>query len=282
MTSRWVLRRLNFADSNVSGEVRRRRSLIAERMASLDLTSRRAGKRPSLDRPEDGVEELVVRSGNYLGTSSSLGPASECRPTSTRHPSGPARPSGRQQARSPSVTSANRGLRLPSVRKARTPSRRALRMETTMPQLEIDTLTARTLEFAAPMAHLTPGQVVARLVERASLPTPNEEVSRSDVRKQGRSQRYRHAEGRNQTASVKFGTKSPRHRPAAATTRPKDLPSIRGAPTGKHFTLRRRVPRMTAASTATRADEPVLSRPPTDQSSPSHPARGSSEGAASD
>ncbi|AUG77589.1 hypothetical protein CFP65_2770 [Kitasatospora sp. MMS16-BH015] len=39
-----------------------------------------------------------------------------------------------------------------------------------MPQVEIDVQTARTLEFAARMAGVTPGQVIARLVEQASLP----------------------------------------------------------------------------------------------------------------
>lgn len=37
-----------------------------------------------------------------------------------------------------------------------------------MPQLEIDSRTARALEFAARMAHVSPGQLVARLVDQAS------------------------------------------------------------------------------------------------------------------
>ena len=41
-----------------------------------------------------------------------------------------------------------------------------------MAQLEIDTRTARALEFAARMANVTPAQLVARLVDQASLPTP--------------------------------------------------------------------------------------------------------------
>ncbi|MFI5532258.1 hypothetical protein ACIA8O_27365 [Kitasatospora sp. NPDC051853] len=38
-----------------------------------------------------------------------------------------------------------------------------------MPQIEIDVQTARALEFAARIAGVTPGQVIARLVEQASL-----------------------------------------------------------------------------------------------------------------
>jgi hypothetical protein len=38
-----------------------------------------------------------------------------------------------------------------------------------MPHVEIDIQTARALEFAAKMAGITPGQVIARLVEDASL-----------------------------------------------------------------------------------------------------------------
>ncbi|MFJ2776251.1 MULTISPECIES: hypothetical protein [unclassified Kitasatospora] len=41
-----------------------------------------------------------------------------------------------------------------------------------MPQVEIDIQTARALEFAARMAGVTPGQVVARLVADASLAAP--------------------------------------------------------------------------------------------------------------
>ena len=37
-----------------------------------------------------------------------------------------------------------------------------------MPQLEIDSRTARALEFAARMAQVSPGQLVARLVDQAS------------------------------------------------------------------------------------------------------------------
>lgn len=48
-----------------------------------------------------------------------------------------------------------------------------------MPSVEIDADTARVLEFAARMADLTPGQLVARLVDRASLPAdpPDESIA---------------------------------------------------------------------------------------------------------
>jgi len=46
-------------------------------------------------------------------------------------------------------------------------------------QLEIDARTARALEFAARMANVTPAQLVARLVDQASLPTPYGEAGGS-------------------------------------------------------------------------------------------------------
>ena len=48
-----------------------------------------------------------------------------------------------------------------------------------MAQLEIDTRTARALEFAARMANVSPSQLVARLIDQASLPTPYGEASGS-------------------------------------------------------------------------------------------------------
>lgn len=51
--------------------------------------------------------------------------------------------------------------------------------------VEVDERVARTLEFAARMANITAGQVVARLIDEVSLPTPEPvagEVSPADTR----------------------------------------------------------------------------------------------------
>src|SRR4051794_31251715 len=66
-----------------------------------------------------------------------------------------------------------------------------------MPMVEIDERTSRTLEFAARMAGVTPGQVVARLVDEASFAPVAEPLhaSDSDVRPDGRVRIYADYEG---------------------------------------------------------------------------------------
>lgn len=45
-----------------------------------------------------------------------------------------------------------------------------------MPSIEVDQRTARALEFAAKMAGVSTGEVVARLVDQASMPIPGSEA----------------------------------------------------------------------------------------------------------
>ncbi len=62
-----------------------------------------------------------------------------------------------------------------------------------VPQLEIDPQTARALEFAARMAQVTPGQLVARLVDQASLAVP--EADSASAEREDRVRIYADYEG---------------------------------------------------------------------------------------
>lgn len=54
-----------------------------------------------------------------------------------------------------------------------------------MPSIEVDQRTARALEFAANVAGVSTGEVVARLVNQASLPVPASETPSAAVHRAG-------------------------------------------------------------------------------------------------